>query len=264
MTFRNKQEFHQRAFTLVELLVVIVIIATLATLGFIAARKAMDSAIKSKTVANMRQIASAAQVFSAENNGMLVDVQGSLVNGVRLFWAQHLLATMNPDLQGSTEANGPKGDAFARSIGIFTEPKALKKARDKLPSTGWRSWCTFTYNRQIGSFSPDEFEGNPKNEPGAKFVHQVEFPSKLLIAAQTNHAANPQGFEFSMAPDVLPKIDFEIYNGLAPVVFFDTHVEMFSKANFPVPNGKKLSTNTAYTEDDLKAYWRGTLSDLSK
>jgi prepilin-type N-terminal cleavage/methylation domain-containing protein/prepilin-type processing-associated H-X9-DG protein len=60
-----------RAFSLIELLVVIAIMAVLAALGFSWARSAMERANVSKCASNLRQLATAATSYAADNRGML-------------------------------------------------------------------------------------------------------------------------------------------------------------------------------------------------
>jgi prepilin-type N-terminal cleavage/methylation domain-containing protein/prepilin-type processing-associated H-X9-DG protein len=55
-----------RGFTLVELLVVIVIVAILATLVFVMTRRVMDSAKATRNMANLRSLASQIQSFAAD------------------------------------------------------------------------------------------------------------------------------------------------------------------------------------------------------
>lgn len=62
-------QYHRKpGFTLVELLVTITIIATLASLVFLMARKGIDSARTSKSVSNLHQIYTGIGSWAAENN----------------------------------------------------------------------------------------------------------------------------------------------------------------------------------------------------
>jgi len=58
----------RHGFTLVELLVVIIIIAVLASLVFVVAQRGMASANKSRTVSQMREIGVAVATWASENN----------------------------------------------------------------------------------------------------------------------------------------------------------------------------------------------------
>jgi len=63
-----KQRSHLRAFTLVEILVTIAIIGTLAMLSFVVSGRAKESALSGKTLNNLREIGAAAALWSGDNN----------------------------------------------------------------------------------------------------------------------------------------------------------------------------------------------------
>ncbi len=70
-------------FTLVEILVVIVIIATLAAIIFTGARRMMDTAKTTTTVANLKSLQTANSAYAVDNNGVYVTAftGGSFKNG---------------------------------------------------------------------------------------------------------------------------------------------------------------------------------------
>jgi prepilin-type N-terminal cleavage/methylation domain-containing protein/prepilin-type processing-associated H-X9-DG protein len=71
--FRYSPDSH-RAFTLVELLVVIAIIAVLATLAVPAIGGAMESSQRSKCASNMKSIGAGIHLYAAEHNGKLPSI----------------------------------------------------------------------------------------------------------------------------------------------------------------------------------------------
>ncbi len=78
-----------KGFTLVELLVVIVIIATLAALSFMGFGKIRASADANRAMASLRQLQVANTSYSTENNGKYCPVYGTDENGnanYKLFW----------------------------------------------------------------------------------------------------------------------------------------------------------------------------------
>jgi prepilin-type N-terminal cleavage/methylation domain-containing protein len=81
MKSKSSYTNHRRAFTLVELLVVLVIVAALSALGFMGATRALKSASKSKSMANVRQLVSATQIFSSDNNSAVMDFSRTVIDG---------------------------------------------------------------------------------------------------------------------------------------------------------------------------------------
>jgi prepilin-type N-terminal cleavage/methylation domain-containing protein len=134
----NTNPLRNQAFTLVELLVVIVIIAVLGTLGFMGGRKMMDGAARAKTIGNIKQLVTAAQMFSVDHNGAVMDWTGTVVDGEKRNWSEHLLVTMAPDLATNRNYKNSAGDTMAQSLGIFSDSKAMKQAKGKLAKTGHR------------------------------------------------------------------------------------------------------------------------------
>lgn len=85
------------AFTLVELLVTIAIVALLAALLMGATRSALNSSREAKCVGNMRQLALGFQGYLANNNNVLPQRYSGMVNGVRWGYPERLLEYMSDD-----------------------------------------------------------------------------------------------------------------------------------------------------------------------
>ena len=77
-----------RAFTLIELAVVIAIIAILAAILIPSLNRALESAKVTKDLSNLRQIGSATQMYMNDNNGVLFSTTGS--------WMSQLYNADNP------------------------------------------------------------------------------------------------------------------------------------------------------------------------
>ena len=253
----NPQPRHQ-GFTVVELLVTITIIAVLASLAFVGARKAMESASKAKSVANIRQMTIAHQAFSADNNGAILDWNRTIVNGRRGVWCEHLLITLSPELADNNAFKQSIGDTTARSMGIFADPSALKKAGSSLQKTGHNSWRTYAYNNRIGTYTEEGSEVTPYKK-GVKFASQVRYPNKLILFSQ-RILDGSQHFAFLQPEDGKNgKVLFDLYGGTAPVGFYDGHVAFFAKKNYPSDSGSSInpSTGKAYTKNEWHQHWFG-------
>lgn len=75
-----------RAFTLVELLVVVAIVGVLAALLLPALSQAKASARQVKCVSNLRQLAVAAQLYWDENENLAFRYRGAATNGGDIWW----------------------------------------------------------------------------------------------------------------------------------------------------------------------------------
>jgi prepilin-type N-terminal cleavage/methylation domain-containing protein len=243
-------------FTLVELLVVIVIIAVLGSVAFMVGRKVMDSAAKAKTMGNLKQLSSLTQVFAADNNGALMDTWRTVSGGQTRMWSEHLLVTLSEDLADNQNFKKSVGDAFAQSVGIFSDPKALKAAKGRLPESGHNSWRTFGYNNRIGVFVPDQ-PGQQGWKTGAKYINQVVATNKLILFNQPTLAGNNYPY-FSQPGDLAGgRVNFDLYQGFSMVGFFDGRVELIAKKNFPANGGTNPRSGETYTTAELNEFWLG-------
>lgn len=106
-TTYSTKTLHHRGFTLVELLVVITIIAALASLVFTLSSRAVNSAQKAVCVTNMRGIGNAIVAYATDNNGRL---PGPLNTGQT--------AQYNGDYNGTPKGSTP---ALATYIGRYMQ-----------------------------------------------------------------------------------------------------------------------------------------------
>lgn len=239
----------------------IVIIATLASLTFMGAGRMMDSATRAKSVNSMKQLATTGQLFSSDNNGSIPQAARTVVNGVARIWCEHYAVSMSPDLALNNQVASAAGDQFGRNAGIFADDKALKKGRQSLAKTGQSSWRTFAYNNRIGNATPLN-PGDMGFVEGAKYTFQVEAPSKLVLYAQKKLEGD--SYPRALQPEDLAAgtINFDLHGGLALVGFYDGHVELFQKKNFPAEGGTNPATGKAYTELEINHFKYGRATKL--
>lgn len=245
-----------RGFTLVELLVVIVIIATLASIAFIAGKRAINSANQATAMSNMKQLSNLVQLFATDHNSILVNVNKTQIDGQTRLWAEHLLVVLSPDLAQDSNYSKSPGDALGLSVGTFSDPKALKQAKGVLADSGHNSWRTFGYNNRIGSYVP-ETPGLPGFGTGAKTTNQVTTPDKLILFAQAKLVGNAYPFNAQPGDVKNNRIDFTLHDGKSLVGFFDGHVELFGKKNYPSNDGTDPVTGVTYTPAKLNEFWLG-------
>lgn len=250
-------------FTLVELLVVITIIAVLTTLGFVGGRRMLDSAAKAKSVSNLKQLATTGQLFASENGGVIPHAQHTSIGGSKRIWCQHYTVTLSTDLADNNRFRENPGDVFGRDTGIFTDAKSFKKAAKALAKTGPNSWRTYAYNNRIGAASPEN-PGDLAWVVGARNLGHVEAPNRLILFTQKTLAGDnyPQ---FLQPEDASAgTVDFSLYGGSAVVGFFDGHVELVKKKNFPGNGGINPSTGRAYSDLEINEFWLGRTAPLPR
>jgi prepilin-type N-terminal cleavage/methylation domain-containing protein len=222
--FRNDLEGTQRGFTLVELLVVILIIATLAVLALWGTKRVRDSANKSTSIRNLSQIQIANASYAADHNGRFVPIRANDQSGKPTRWFQ------DPDFLGNLigevfDSSGKQVETIHLSL---LDPKVLsgrKSGYDKIYS----SYGMNDTSLQLGG-EPDLNSGHSLN--------QVSDPSRTMSFATAT--------DFRVTYNSRYKWDFENpndsktaggeiayrYGNKVLVVYFDGHVGELGKSDF--------------------------------
>ena len=125
----------RRAFTLVELLVVIAVVAVLASLILPALARSKDSARRIQCVSNIRQLGLAAMMYWDDNGGQTFAYRGAFTNGGDVFW----FGWLQRGAEGERAFDASQGALYryldARGLAICPALEYIS-ARFKLKATG--------------------------------------------------------------------------------------------------------------------------------
>lgn len=229
-TVAGAEEPQPNAFTLVELLVAIAIIAVLATLGIGAVDSAIERSRESGCANNLRTLASGVFAYAADNNGMVPP--NNLYQGAKNTpWATLL----------STYVSGPT-NGFQGSKSVYFCPcgEHPRGWNNTLPDYACNARGGAN-QKLTGAFTIGASQSNPPTR-----MTEIQRPSKMMMFAdsfQNNdiNIGSPNAFTHTLSTATyfgkpeLPE------RGLAPrhfhksnpvqgrfnMVFFDGHVESF-------------------------------------
>lgn len=234
---------NKSAFTLLELLVVIGLVAILAVLLFTGISSMHNRAKDTQCVANLRQLGQASLTFIAENNGQLFP---------SMFWYN---TSTHPTDRGMRDYVGmidfPPIDN--RKPTVFTCPSLLDKF---VLQDADRMQRTYSLN-----FYAHAVNVRKRNDPDPSIRNALQFPGVLLNIASpskmwmlTDGQCLPPTAHFGtyITPDDSGiSRTFSPHNGKQNAVFFDGHV---AKMNM------ELFKNSSIPENKLEydAFW-GTL-----
>lgn len=218
------------AFTLIETLVVIAIIAILLALlvpGFAVLR---DSADTTRCASNFRNIGAAMQLFFQDFNGEFT--------GNKYFYGPDDKDSANP---GETLPPGLRNylGIPKRAEGIdtaFTCP-ALQRTH---PTKGY----ALNHNYAVNTYATTDGKG------GLKRMINVAKPSSMMHFTDGAPSDTPdyRGYSYSSVVDETPKkLDALVYphRGTQQVLFLDGHIELLNKKQF------------LERSQDLKGFWKG-------
>lgn len=165
----------RRDFTLIEMLVVIAIIAILASLMLPSLTSALDSGRSVLCLNNQRQLGSGHQQYASDNNGR---VRAEKEGGAYSFWTltyamQGYLprdSQMDNNLYGLNLLNRPNAT-------VYTCPSFPKPQSSLEPGWQWRTYGTYSCNGYLG--------GNGSSYSVYPRLFRIPQPSQVFLIGET-------------------------------------------------------------------------------
>ncbi|HYE21609.1 MAG TPA: prepilin-type N-terminal cleavage/methylation domain-containing protein [Tepidisphaeraceae bacterium] len=260
-----------RAFTLVELLVVIGIIALLISILLPALSKARESANTTKCLSNLRQIAQAAELYAGDNKGVVIPYQNELQD--HWSWimlnAQYITGAKTATNGGYSSAPEtgsiffcPSGNSDVVSIDLNSNKTVpSNRANDDRAHMAYphKSSTSNEWTHVWYGMNADEGTGMQKGTPARRLnpgsttdrrskMSWVRRPSDMVFFfdGMIYHYTNMNGNRIAAR-----------HGGrkLTNIVFFDAHVESIPTADLPGGLGTKdqPDTQAVFNVANLKA-----------
>lgn len=212
-----------RGFTLVEMLVVIVIIATLAAVSFTLGPKMMKKGDAAKSVQNMRQIGSMAATYSVDNSGSLPAPRADIPNGnggyTQLHWHETLLILAYPDTEQ---------DKLLTTEWWLTNKPFLRNplCTEKTKPWPWATWnpgyaMNLQIAEQLGKSSGDWSAGKGGPQAYGTPIAAISDTARTPLIA-------PRGdWHYTYTPDQIKDANLQdfLVDDKMPILFVDGHVE---------------------------------------
>lgn len=220
----------RQAFTLIELMVVIGIIAVLSALLFPAVNKARSSADAAQCMSNLRQL-HLAYMQEVQDNDMTLP--WSYYYDESTSWTEKYAASLGGNWQLSDG-----GARLASATGCPAQRKKLKLGPNKR---------TFAINLPL---TDNSVTGNLNSPPKLSFFAQ---PSKTVLLADgppKSATSTQNGF------NSLNKLVECIHSGRGNVAFLDGHVESLSQEQWDAMKGA-LPASINNTGTPLSLFWLG-------
>jgi prepilin-type processing-associated H-X9-DG protein/prepilin-type N-terminal cleavage/methylation domain-containing protein len=201
-------------FTLIELLIVIAIIAILASMLLPALRNARASAKRIQCASNLKSMGAGFQIYTDDNNGFLVDINS--VTGSNHYWYQKIGEIIYPNIDGIADT--------ASGSYIFRCP-------DKKTENGYLEYISYGMN----CWQPNRIFGtsDPTNQYPYK-VSRVKTPSQTMLCMDSfgRDRVFPDSMGASYAELNVKSLTNRHSDG-CNALFFDGHADY---VKWPYPN----------------------------
>jgi prepilin-type N-terminal cleavage/methylation domain-containing protein len=243
----------RRAFTLIELLVVIAIIAILAAILFPVFAQAKESAKKTKSLAQMRQLSVSVMMYASDHDDMFVPASNRPGNGDPIIWPPLVNGYMkNQEMFVAYGSDGKFannwGERKNQSVG-YSDATGIDPESDAIPGAaapgteGFKTAASFSQaeeSARVGLFAVtpngnDKERGyvfNPYNGPNSP---DGDYLKGLPLIADVNVCRTPyKGVNHTGKGAGQLKPIFARYgangngDGMTPIIFADGHAKMYS------------------------------------
>ena len=222
---KNQRAGIHRGFTLTELLVVILIIAILATLAFMGTNRVREMANKTTSIRNLAQLQIANVTYATDHNGKCVAIRANDENGNPTRWFQDVKYLAN--LTGKSTEELEKSNATAIPLDML-DPEVVR-ARKPL------------YDRVYTSYGMNDTGLQLGGEPDLNSCHnlnQVADPNRTMAFATATDFRITYSSRYKWNfenPNDAKTANGEIayrHGDKVLAVYFDGHVGEMSKADF--------------------------------
>jgi prepilin-type N-terminal cleavage/methylation domain-containing protein/prepilin-type processing-associated H-X9-DG protein len=269
-------------FTLVELLVVIAVIAILASLLLPALNRAKSKAEGIYCLNNTKQLLVAWQVYADDHNDLLAyNVGGNDARGVashtRLNWVDNVMTwdvTSDSDNSNLTTITDASLGVYARSVATYRCPSD-RVLSDKQRRAGWEARIrSYSMNAMVGDAGDVSKSGVNENNPGyVQFfkASSIPQPHRIFIFLDEHPQSINDGYFLNKRPQGTKEREWidlpaSYHNGGASFSFADGHSETHRWQNAstkkpPIPNSFILPFDIYPSSETEDFYW--TISRMS-
>lgn len=220
MKTNNHISRDRNGFTLVELLVVITIIITLAALGLVTMGKMRQRAESVKQTSIVHQIGPLMAMHAAENSGKL---PAAYSKTTRLHWHQALHVLMSPEL---TVDQVKSTSYWNNKNPLIKNPLYKKPVANLDPKSPWVPGYGMNTNLVENTGTPVDYSAG--NWQGNSDVSM----SKIGNLAKTPIIAPAPDWQYGTIKNKDPRMEQFIINNQIPILFADGHVESIAPRDY--------------------------------